>query len=91
MGKNGRIKVVISLSQQYGIGYLINDVKYLNNSFDVMIDFKNIFPSLFSCNDRLLFVLKDGRVIKYYQMENNEGDAYKMRDCLDYLRRMYKE
>lgn len=91
MGKNGRIKVVISLSQQYGIGYLINDVKYLNHSFDVMIDFKNIFPSLFSCNDRLLFVLKDGRVIKYYQMENNEGDAYKMRDCLDYLRRMYKE
>lgn len=91
MGQNGRIKVVISLSELYGIGYLINDVKYLNHSFDVMIDYKNYFTSLFNCNDRLLFVLKDGRVINYYRMENTEVDAYKMKECLDYLRQMYDE
>lgn len=91
MGKKGRIKVVISLSEQYGIGYLINDVKYLNHSFDVMIDYKNTFTSLFDCNDRLLLVLKDGCVLNYYRMENTEGDVYRMRDCLDYLKKMYKE
>ena len=89
IGKEGRIKVVVALSDQYGIGYLINDVKYLNHSFDVMIDYKNIFSSLFDCNDRLLLVLKDGRVLKYYRMENTEADAYKMRECLDYLRQIY--
>ena len=85
------MKVVISLSEIYGIGYLINDVKYLNHSFDVMIDYKNYFSSLFNCNDRLLLVLKEGRVIKYYQMEYTEGDVYKMRDCLDYLKQLYYE
>lgn len=91
LGKEGRMKVVISLSGTYSIGQLINDVQYLNLSFDPIIDYKNLFPSVFNCNDRLLFVLKDGRVIKYYHMENNEGDAYKMRDCLEFLRQMYKE
>lgn len=91
MGKECGLKVVISLSELYGIGYLINDVKYLNHSFDVMIDFKNIFTSLFNCNDRLLLVLKDGLVIKYYEMENTEGDAYRMRDCLDFLKQLYNE
>lgn len=91
MGKDSRLKVVISLSEGYGLGYLINDVKYLNHSFDVMIDYKNIFTSLFNCDDRLLLVLKDGRVLKYYRMENTEGDAYKMQECLDYLKRIYDE
>lgn len=91
MGKEASLKVVISLSELYGIGYLINDVKYLNHSFDVMIDYKNTFTSFFNCNDRLLLVLKDGCVIKYYQMENTESDAYKMKECLDYLRRLYEE
>ena len=66
-------------------------MKYLNHSFDVMIDYKNYFTSFFNCNDRLLLVLKDGRVLKYYCMENTEGDAYKMRECLDYLKQMYDE
>lgn len=91
MGKECSLKVVISLSELYGIGYLINDVKYLNHSFDVMIDYKNRFTSLFDCNDRLLLVLKDGLIIKYYQMENTEGDSYKMRDCLDLLKQLYDE
>ena len=91
MGKEGRIKVVVALSEQYGIGYLINDVKYLNHSFDVMIDYKNIFTSLFDCNDRLLLVLRDGCVQNYYRMENTEADAYKMRECLDYLKQMYED
>jgi len=91
MGKESRLKVVISLSEGYGLGYLINDVKYLNHSFDVMIDYKNIVTSLFNCNDRLLLVLKEGRVLKYYRMENTEGDAYKMQECLDYLKRIYDE
>lgn len=91
MGKECSLKVVLSLSEQYGMGYLINDVKYLNHSFDVMIDYKNYFTSFFNCNDRLLLVLKDGRVLKYYCMENTEGDAYKMRECLDYLKQMYDE
>lgn len=91
MGKECSLKVVLSLSEQYGIGYLINDVKYLNHSFDVMIDYKNYFTSFFNCNDRLLLVLKDGRVLKYYCMENTEGDAYKMRECLDYLKQMYDD
>ncbi|MBR5706002.1 MAG: hypothetical protein IKX55_00345 [Bacteroidaceae bacterium] len=91
MGKECSLKVVISLSELYGIGYLINDVKYLNHSFDVMIDYKNRFTSLFECNDRLLLVLKEGRVLKYYSMENTEGDAYRMQDCLDYLKQLYVE
>lgn len=91
MGKGCSLKVVISLSEFYGIGYLINDVKYLNHSFDVMIDYKNRFTSLFECNDRLLLVLKDGCVLKYYRMENTEGDAYRMQDCLDYLKQLYVE
>lgn len=91
IGKEGRIKVVVALSEQYGFGYLINDVKYLNHSFDVMIDYKNLFTSLFDCNDRLLLVIKDGVVLKYYRMENTEADAYKMRECLDYLRQMYED
>ena len=91
MGKECSLKVILSLSELYGIGYLINDVKYLNHSFDVMIDYKNILTSLFKCNDRLLLVLKDGRIIKYYQMENTEGDAYKMIDCLDLLKKLYDE
>ena len=91
LGKEGRMKVIISLSEKYDLGLLINDVQYLNCLFDPIIDYKNLFPSVFKCNDRLLLILMDGRVIKYYQMENNEGDAYKMRDCLDYLRQMYKE
>ena len=91
MGKEGRIKVVIALSEQYGIGYLINDVKYLNHSFDVIIDYKNLFTSLFDCNERLLLVLKDGCVLNYYRMENTEGDAYKMSECLDYLKKIYEE
>lgn len=91
IGKEGRIKVVVALSEQYGFGYLINDVKYLNHSFDVMIDYKNLFTSLFDCNDRLLLVIKDRVVLKYYRMENTEADAYKMRECLDYLRQMYED
>ena len=91
MGKECSLRVVISLSELYGIGYLINDVKYLNHSFDVMIDYKNRFTSFFNCNDRLLLVLKDGRVLKYYRMENTEGDAYRMKECLDYLKQMYEE
>ena len=91
MGKECRFRVVISLSELYGLGYLINDVKYLNHSFDVMIDFKNYFSSLFECNDRFLLVLKDGCVLKYYRMENTEGDAYRMDDCLNYLKKMYEE
>ena len=91
MGKDCSLRVVISLSKIYGIGYLMNDVKYLNHSFDVMIDYKNIFTSLFGCNERLLLVLKDGRVLRYYRMENTEGDAYRMKECLDYLKQMYEE
>ena len=91
MGKECSLRVVISLSELYGIGYLINDVKYLNHSFDVMIDYKNRFTSFFNCNDRLLLVLKDGCVLKYYRMENTEGDAYRMKECLDYLKQMYEE
>lgn len=91
MGKKSSLKVVISLSEQYGIGYLINDVKYLNHSFDVMIDYKNAFTSLFNCNDRLLLVLKDGTVMKYYRMDNTQGDVYKMEKCLDYLKQIYKK
>ena len=91
LGKDGRLKVVISLAEQYGIGYLINDVKYLNHSFDVMIDYKNYFTSFFNCDGRLLLVLRDGYVLNYYRMENAEGDVYKMQDCLDYLKRIYDE
>ena len=91
LGKPGRIKVVIALSEQYGIGYLINDVKYLNHSFDVMIDYKNYLTSLFDCNDRMLLVLKDGCVLNYYRMENTQSDAYKMSECLDYLKQMYDQ
>lgn len=91
LGEEGKMKVVISLSEQYGIGLLINDVQYLNHSFDPIIDYKNLFPSIFGFDDRLLLVLKDGRVVNFYRMENTEGDAYKMRDCLDYLKHMYAE
>lgn len=91
IGKEGRMKVIISPSEQYGLGLLINDVQYLNHSFDVIIDYKNIFPSLFNCNDRLLMVLKDDHIVKFYRMENTESDAYKMRECLDYLKQMYDE
>lgn len=91
MGQKCCIKVVIALSEQYGIGYLVNDVKYLNHPFDVIIDYKNIFTSLFGCNDRLLLVLKDGCVLNYYRMENTEGDVYKMSECLDYLKKIYEE
>ena len=56
-----------------------------------MIDYKNRFTSFFNCNDRLLLVLKDGRVLKYYRMGNTEGDAYRMKECMDYLKQMYEE
>jgi hypothetical protein len=91
LGKEGRIKVVISLSESYGLDYLIDDVKYLNHSFDVLIDYKNRITSMLGCNERLLFVLKDGIFIKYYHIENAEVDAYKMKDCLDYLENIYEE
>ena len=91
LGKEGRIKVVISLSESYGLDYLIDDVKFLNHSFDILIDYKNRITSMLGCNERLLFVLKDGIIIKYYHIENAEVDAYKMKDCLDYLENIYEE
>lgn len=88
-GPEGRLKVIISLSENIGFGWLINEVKYLNLPFDMFIDYKNRFPAMLKGNERLLIVLKDGRVRDYFRMENTDADIYRLEKCISAFKELY--
>lgn len=86
IGKGSGLIVIMSLSEHFGFDKMIDEIRYLNHSFDVMIDYKNTISSLLDCNERLLMVVKDRRIEECYRMDNTKGDAYRMNDCLDFLK-----
>lgn len=89
MGDRGDFKVIISPKDD--IGLIVNDIKFQDYPFDVLVDFRYKMSTVLNCNQRLLLVAKDGMVSKYYRLENRESDTRKLKDCLDYLAQMYND
>lgn len=89
IGRAGSMIVIISPGKTYNIDMIVNEISDQNYSFNILVDYENTFNSLFNCNNRILFIEKDGIIIKYYSLDNNKRDQRIANECLKELEKLY--
>lgn len=89
LGKGKCLFVVISPGKSYSIDYIIKEINSQNYSFNLYVDTKNTLDEMFNCDNRMLFITDNKKIMKYYTIDNNSRQQSPYNDCINYLEKLF--